>query len=405
MITNNALEGNIIKYYFYKIFTKRVFLPLIAIYLIDYGSVTIAQIALIASITGVVQFIMEIPSGYLADRVGHKKSLALGSFLSALSVLPYLFWPGYIGGLVASAGYFGSQAFVSGTIQAFMHETLLALGHGNNYSKIMAKGQSFGLFGNMILITVIPLTYVLNPKLPFILGFICLFLSFVFVLSFKSPPKRVPVEDGIRKRTIEQLRALARTIPLMRLFLVFLIYGIIAAGFDVAIVYRELQFKAVGIPVEYFGLFLGFGSLLAAVGARFIHHLSSLSPRVFYILDTVYFVAVCLLVGISKNPIIMVIAFALFPAYDRTRNIIFEDHVLKEFPYSHYKATIISIMNFFGLACLIWVPLVLGGFVGRLGFSMGYTGFGLTVAVLLLPILLVYGIVSIQRPAVLKAHH
>lgn len=69
---------------------------------------------------------MEIPSGYIADRWGHKQSIAFGSFISAVSVLPYIFFPGFLGGLIASCLFFGGYAFVFGTIQAFIHETLLS---------------------------------------------------------------------------------------------------------------------------------------------------------------------------------------------------------------------------------------------------------------------------------------
>src|SRR3989344_5332828 len=102
---HQGLEGNILKYNYYRIFTKRVFLPLIAIFLIDQGGVTLGQIALIASITAVIQFVMEIPSGYIADRFGHKRSLAFGASICAISVLPYIFFPSFLGGVIASAGF------------------------------------------------------------------------------------------------------------------------------------------------------------------------------------------------------------------------------------------------------------------------------------------------------------
>ena len=76
----NSLEGNIVKYCIYKIFTKRVYLPLIAIFLIDHCNVTLTQIALIASITSIATIILEIPSGYIADRCGHKETLVLAPY-------------------------------------------------------------------------------------------------------------------------------------------------------------------------------------------------------------------------------------------------------------------------------------------------------------------------------------
>lgn len=385
----HRLEDNIRKYYFYRIFTKRVFLPLIVVFLIDYSSVTLEQIALIASVTAAVQFVMEIPSGYIADRWGHKKSIAFGSFLAAVSVLPYIFFPGFVGGLIASCVFFGGYAFVSGTMQAFMHETLLALGKDGEYSKTMGRAQSFGLIGNVILISVVPLSYTVHPKLPFALGFLFLFVAFLIVLSFAEPPRRLPVaEEGYGKGTMKYLREIARKHPIFRLTLVFLLFGVTSAGFDHAVMYREAAFQSIGIPVAWFGLFLALGSLLAAVGGYYIHHLKKLPPKMFYLFDATYFSAACLFAGFASGPVALVVAFALFPAYDRTRNIVFEAQVFEEFPLSDRKATIVSLLNFTALLNSLWVPVLLGFLVGAKGFQVGYARFAFVMAGILLVILI-----------------
>lgn len=390
-----GLEGNIIKYSIYKIFTKRVYLPLIAVFLIDHGGVTLQELAVMASVTAVVQFVMEIPSGYFADRIGHKEALVFGCFISALSILPYIFFPGFIGGLIASAGFFGGAAFASGTAQAFIHETLLSLGRDEEYSEVMGKAQAFGLIGNVFLISVIPLTYTIHPRLPFIIGFLCLLAAFFIVLSLTKPDARILVEEeGYRRGTLEKFKDIMRRTPVLKLFLVFLIFGIVSSGFDHGVMFREVMFRDIGIPIEFFGFLLSIGSLLAAIGARYIHHLKKLSPSQFYLFDGAYLVTICLLVGITRNPLVLALIFALFPAYDRTRNIIFESQVFEEFRFSKYKATIISVMNFFALLNGVWIPLILASLVDAYGLSSGYFYFGTLMGVLLFPILFFQWFVS-----------
>ena len=48
------LEKNIIKYNLLKIFTKRVYLPLIAIYLLDVGHVSLAQLGIMGSANAII---------------------------------------------------------------------------------------------------------------------------------------------------------------------------------------------------------------------------------------------------------------------------------------------------------------------------------------------------------------
>ena len=367
-------------------------MPLIAIYLVDRGGVDLKELGIIASVTGIVQLILEVPSGYFADRFGHKLALLVGSFISAVSVLPYVFFPGFVGGLIGSAGYFGGMAFASGTMQAFMHETLKELKRDHEYSSIMGRAQSFGLMGNVFLVGLVPLTYKLNPKMPFIIGFFCLFATFLLIYSMKTPSVHVKVKERLQKGTLGKLRRASKEIPLLRMFFVFVIFGVVSSGFDQSSMYREIIFRENGIPVEWFGFILALGSLLAAYGGTKIHHLRKLSPSAFYFFDAAYLVLLLILIGLIHNAIAIVLAFALFPAYDRTRNIIFEAQLFDEFNASSYKATLISVMTFFTLVCTLWLPLLLSRLVSQNGLSAGYSLFGLAIGLILLPVLVLQGI-------------
>ena len=228
---HDKLEQNIAKYCLFKIFTKRAFLPLIAIFLIDYGHATLAEVALITSLTAVVQIIMEVPAGYIADKWGHKQTLVWGTFLTALSVLPYIFIAGFTGGLIASIVFFCGSSFISGTAQAFMHDTLFALNRDSEYSQIMGKAQSYGLLGNIILIASVPLTYKIEPHLPFFLGFICLAISCAITCTFVSPPQKISIVEKKHAphflQNIKDLTPNRNTLGLM--FSVIVISGIVSA--------------------------------------------------------------------------------------------------------------------------------------------------------------------------------
>jgi MFS family permease len=390
---SNTLEGNIIKYNVYKIFTKRVFLPLIAVYLTTIGNVTLAQLGIIASITAIVSLVMEIPAGYIADRVGHKTALIITGFMTSISPLFYIFMPNFTGGILASVVFFSGYAFTSGTIQAFMQETLLSLGRESEYVKIMGRAQSYGLLGNVILVSLIPLTYTINPILPFVLGFICLFIAFLIVLSFQKPRAHVQVTHAQSSFFREVKNILSKKL-IIKMVLMFLIFGITSAAFDNSVMYRELVFKDFGIPVNYFGFILAFGSFLAAITGNYIHHLKKLKFTAFYLFDASYIIVMLSIIGLSKNVVLSVLAFSMLPAYDRTRNIIFESQVFEQFPRSNYKSTLLSIMNFFSLGNAIWTPLVFGFFVASLGIASGYIAFAGILLIILIPILLGYSLIN-----------
>ena len=60
---------NIKLYIFVRIFAKRVFLPLSAIYFMDQVGFTIQDIGLLAAFYCFIQLLVEVPTGYFADRV------------------------------------------------------------------------------------------------------------------------------------------------------------------------------------------------------------------------------------------------------------------------------------------------------------------------------------------------
>jgi len=390
---SNTLEGNIIKYNLYKTFTKRVFLPLIAVYLTTIGNVTLIQLGIIASITAIASLVTEIPTGYFADKIGHKKSLLVGSFITAISPLFYILIPNFTGGVLGSVLFFVGSSFTQGAIQVFIHETLVGLNRDQDYVKIMGKAQSYGLIGNMILIAIIPLTYSIHPSLPFIAGFICLFISFLLVLSFKNPSVHLKILDK-RNSFFHEIRSSFSPKFIFRMILIFGIFGIATATFNNSVIYREIVFKNFGIPVSYFGFILAFGSLLAAITGNYIHYLKKIKPMTFYIIDVLYIIVTLALISFLKNSILIILAFSLIPVYSRTRSIIFESIIFEEFPKSNYKATLLSIMNFFSLGSAIGIPLIFAFTVDKFGLMKGHLYFGLIIFIILLPIFLMLALIK-----------
>jgi MFS family permease len=380
---HKGLERNITLYYIFKIFAKRVYLPLIAIYLVNDAKLTIANLAWIATITTITQLFLDVPTGYAADKWGHKKSMAVGMFSASLAPLSYLFFPNFAGALAASILFFAGFSFVSGAAQAFIHDTLRALSRAHEYTKLMGRAQGYGLLGNVVLVAIVPLTWRINHQLPFIIGFICTFIGFILVLLMVTPKEE---EHADKEKDHISLLATLRVIPLADLLFLLMMYGIASTVFDVAPQYRELIFAHLGIPVVYFGFILSAGSVVAALAGRYIHLLAKLKPHVFYFFDTLLMTAVMIAIGLVTNPILSVLVFLIIPAYDRNRSIIAESHILAKYPDHTRKATLLSVLDFYPRINGIWIPLALSYAMKVSGIQRGYATFG----IVLLPVLLLF---------------
>lgn len=370
-VLEKRLEGNIGKYSWFKIFTKRVYLPLIAIQLVTVGGVTVRQLAFIAVVTSVIQVVLQLPTGYIADRYGNRSAIVIGSFLAALSPLIYIFSPNFTGGLIAALLFFSGFSFQSGAIEAFMHDTLVALGKEAEYSKVMGRSQSYGLIGNVVLLIIVPVTYSLNKNLPFLIGFFTLLIMLLLALSFEYPRKET------HKKKKNPFNA-ARAIVTPQNISLFIFAGFLAGVSNKAAEYRELLYKDIGVAVALFGLLLALGSVLGAILGRFIHLLDKLKPQTFYFLDMSIMSLSILMIGISKSPVIAVTGFTIFAGYTRVRMITFQTNILKSESHE-YKATLLSALNFFTIVGEIAAITLLARLIGFKGYLIGYVLYGIAV--------------------------
>ncbi|TAH32557.1 MFS transporter [Candidatus Saccharibacteria bacterium] len=368
----HGLKRNIGIYSWYKIFTKRLYLPLIAIQLVNVGKVSLEEIALIASITSVVSFILQMPGGYLADKWGNKNAVVFGSAIATFSPLFYIFMPNFWGGLFASLLFFGGYTFQSGAIEAFIHDTLKALGREKEYSKVLGRAQTYGLLGNVVLMVAVPATYAINTSLPFILGTISLLIMTVLVASFKVPRKES--DAAAPKNPVNAVRSIVTP----QNVILFLFAGAMSGAITQGTGFQELLFQDIGVPVTWFGFILAIGSLVGALLGWYIHILDRLKPLSFYFLDLAIIASGFIAAGITRNEWIVITAFILLAAYGRVRLIIFQAKLLASIQHT-YKATLISALNLFTTIAQVGAITLLTFYVTNTNLSEGHLLFGASV--------------------------
>lgn len=363
------LEKNIVKYSWYQIFTKRVYLPLIAIQLVDEGQVTVAQLAIIAVVASVVQLVLQMPSGYIADKFGNKVAIVTGASIAATAPLFYVFMPNFWGGLLAAVLFFGGIAFQSGAKEAFMHDTLTALKKDRLYAKIMGRAQSYGLVGNVILLALVPATYSINKNLPFLIGFICSVVMLAIALRFTYPKNHVKPQHKM-----SPIHATKSIVTLQNLAL-FLFAGFVAGIVHKVNGFSELLLQDVGVAVALFGVLLAVSSLVGAVMGLFTGALIKLKPLAFYVLDLA-FVTSCLLALSTKYIPVVVGGYILYYAYSRVRHIMFQAYLLQQINH-RYKATLLSALGVFNLFGEIFAVVVLAKLISIYDYSIGFRYFAL----------------------------
>lgn len=344
-------------------------MPLIAIQLVNVGKVTVAQLAIIATVTSIVNLLLQVPTGYIADKWGNKRAILIGASISTVSPLFYVFMPSFWGGLVASVLFFGGYVFQSGAIEAFLHDTLVALKKEKQYAKVMGRAQSYGLVGSVVLIIIVPATYTINKNLPFILGFFSLLAMLLIATSFTYPKAR---HKKIHKR-LNPISALKSIVTVQNVTF-FLFAGFLAGVANRAGEYRELLMQNIGIAVGIFGIVVAASSVVGAIFGLFTGSLNKLKPLTFYLFDLSFMTVCLLLLGVSKNHIVVIAGGVLFLGYSRVRLIVFQAKLLEDITHA-YKATLLSALSFFTVIGEILAITVLAKCIGLTDYSQGYVLF------------------------------
>ncbi|HUW21502.1 MAG TPA: MFS transporter [Candidatus Bathyarchaeia archaeon] len=135
------------KSFIYKIYALSFFSDLVFIYPIytvmfaDKG-LNALQISILLMVWAGTSFLLEVPSGVLADKYS-RRNILFGAEL--VRIIGYTFWllmPNFLGFLIGFILWGVKSAFTSGTFEALVYDELKANGEENKYIKIQGVVQS-----------------------------------------------------------------------------------------------------------------------------------------------------------------------------------------------------------------------------------------------------------------------
>jgi MFS family permease len=135
-------------YYLYIIKLSKwlmLIMPIVALFYNDNG-LTDFDIFLLQAIYSISVAFLEIPSGYMADIVGRKKSLIFGSILGTLGYVVYSFSTTFNGFLLAEIILGLGGSLISGADSALLYDSLAATRMQHRYLQFEGRITSLGNF-------------------------------------------------------------------------------------------------------------------------------------------------------------------------------------------------------------------------------------------------------------------
>lgn len=253
-------------YAFFKDFS--FFSAVLVPFFTKWGNISLFQITLLQSWFSFWVFILEVPTGAIADKIGRKHSIALGSLIVALAVLLYGSIPHFGIFLLSEFLFAVGFALTSGADQALLYDTLKEQRQESQSKSILGKAESFHLLGIMVAAPIGSLIagrFGLNA--PMLASAIPFFLAAIIGWSIPEPKIHSGESAAPQYLTIIKRGLMAlRSNPSLKVLAIDSVL-VAASAYFVIWFYQPLLTK-IGIPVIYFGfihaIFVGSQVLISA---------------------------------------------------------------------------------------------------------------------------------------------
>jgi len=132
-----GLESNIWKLYLFKmLYGFFLSIPIIVLFWQENG-LSMFEVMVLQGIFAVAVIVLEVPSGYFADRYGRRNTLMTASLFATLGLMIYSFGYGFIDFLIAETVWAVGVSLVSGADSAMFYDTLIELGKEQTYKEKM----------------------------------------------------------------------------------------------------------------------------------------------------------------------------------------------------------------------------------------------------------------------------
>lgn len=279
------------KYYLYQgTVTYGFFWPVFTLFLLS-RELSYTQIGLLGSISAAVVVVGELPTGYVADRIGHRNGLILGSGFLTASLVGFLVARSFAAFAALWILWALGMAFQSGSGDAWLYEVLSARDRSGAFTRVRGRGGAVNQWvtaGSMLAAGGL---YAMDPRLPFVAGGLLIGSSIPVLLTMPRAGGGTGDGDDAEGEGDEsdrdhlEMLAAARLVreqltrPPLRSFVLYvaLFFGVVSAADEFI---QPVAVYAIGLPESGLGpLYTGF-TVVAAVASYYADRIeTALSTR------------------------------------------------------------------------------------------------------------------------------
>lgn len=337
------------------------FVPIIVLFFQDIG-LNFTQIFWVFTIGSVFSFLIEIPTGVLADRYGNRKSIILSKFIIFIAFIFFGFSNSFITLLLANLVYELGKSFRSGTETAYVFNYLATKENAPTYTTVKINQKFYArlsesaaaLLGGFI-------AYQFGFSIVFFVAAVPALINFIQTLSWEklASEEKVVEPFSLNKNILfikDALREVFKNKVIVRIILNISLFTASFAALDKFI---QPYMKNTGLDLQHFGLIYAAALILIAFIIRYAAKLEEKwgGERIMNYSGYIAFIPL-LILALGANSLWLVALFFLVLMIDNLRSPV-ANNLFHEQVSSEKRATMGSILELFKSANKLWfLPLI-----------------------------------------------
>jgi len=319
-----------------------IVMPVIVLFYQNNG-MGMQEIFTLKAIYSIAIVTMEVPSGWMADVWGRKKTLFIGSMMGAAGFLIYSFSFGFWAFAAAEIVLGIGQAFVSGADSAMLFDSLKASGKTEKYTKLEGRITSAGNFAEAIAGVIGGLLAAISLRTPFYFQFVVAAIAIPAAFTLVEPKIHSTVHIRSLKKIVQNIKSTFLKNHNLRIsVLLSSITGTATLTFAWLV---QPYFLAIKLPVEMYGIFWTALNLTAGISSVFAHRVEKFLGKNWSLLVIVLLITLgYFLSGIAISIWGMAFLFMFYLMRGIATPIL--KNYINQYTESDIRATILSVRDF-----------------------------------------------------------
>lgn len=336
-------------------------MPIMVLFLQDNG-LSMFEVFVSQAVFSVVALVLEIPSGYFADRYGMRYSLIIGAITAWLGVSVYALSFTFATVLFAEVLLGISLAFISGSDSALLYETLEALDQKEAYKNKESVLVSVSAFSEGIASLIGGVLALASLRTPIFVQAVVLTAMIPIAFSLYEPAamrtKKIILASGAALSTM--WRTFVHTLHTNKVLKWLILFAaVIDTATLTSVWFRQPYFELIALPLAWFGVVWAgymFVVSIAAQGSSWYEQ--SLGKKNACIVLLITAVVLYILLGTLAS-FWGVVAFGVFSIIRGFKEPLLREYV-QTLTDSSVRATVLSIKGFVSRVLFVFVGPVFG---------------------------------------------